>query len=134
MKTKLFLTVLFLLLGALLPATVDPAPTQASVAPSGTCSEWYTAGHCGAASAPGGSARLVTTRPGSSLGSPVGGTSALESSLAYGPQAAGWSALPHNGLGSRVNSLTISGSDLYAGGEFTRTADSAVSNLNHIAK
>ena len=48
-----------------------------------------------------------------------------------------WSALPHNGLNmvnGQVNALAVSGSDLYVGGEFTQTADGAVTNLNNIAK
>lgn len=49
-----------------------------------------------------------------------------------------WSALPNNGLGGgpfpSVNALAMNGSDLYAGGWFTQSADSAVPNLNFIAK
>ena len=47
-----------------------------------------------------------------------------------------WYALDHNGLNYimyGVCALAVSGSDLYVGGEFTQTKDSAVTNLNHIA-
>jgi trimeric autotransporter adhesin len=46
-----------------------------------------------------------------------------------------WSALANDGLNSyAVYALAVSGSDLYVGGYFTGTADSAATNLNHIAK
>jgi hypothetical protein len=44
-----------------------------------------------------------------------------------------WSALPNHGLNSPVNVLAVSGSDLYVGGYFNQTADSAIT-LNYIAK
>ena len=45
-----------------------------------------------------------------------------------------WSALPNNGLDGSVWTIAVMGSDLYVGGVFTQTADSTVTNLNHIAK
>ncbi len=45
-----------------------------------------------------------------------------------------WSPLSNNGLNSSINSLAISGGNLYVGGAFTRTSDSAVTNLNRIAR
>lgn len=54
--------------------------------------------------------------------------------------AGAWEALPHGGLnnveyaGDIVASLVVSGSDLYVGGNFSQTADGAISNLNSIAK
>ncbi len=46
-----------------------------------------------------------------------------------------WSAFPNNGLnGIFVLALAFSGSDLYVGGYFDRTADSLVTNLNRIAR
>lgn len=44
-----------------------------------------------------------------------------------------WSALPNQGLDGYVTALTISGSDLYAGGEFTETNDGVMLNLGNIA-
>ncbi|MEW6363960.1 MAG: IPT/TIG domain-containing protein [Acidobacteriota bacterium] len=46
-----------------------------------------------------------------------------------------WSALANQGLSPQpVNVLAASGSDLYVGGDFMRTYDWNVVNLNHIAK
>ena len=48
-----------------------------------------------------------------------------------------WSAFAHNGLGGGslgATAFAVNGSDLYVGGDFTRTADSAVTTLNGIAK
>ena len=45
-----------------------------------------------------------------------------------------WSALPNNGLNDGVNALAVKGMILYVGGEFTKTSDNAVKNLNSIAK
>lgn len=54
-----------------------------------------------------------------------------------------WSALPHNGLNGAVLAIYVDPppvpcptcySTVYIGGAFTRTADSLVTNLNHIAK
>jgi hypothetical protein len=45
-----------------------------------------------------------------------------------------WSALNNMGLnGYYVDALAVMGSDLYVGGNFTQTADGAVTTLNHIA-
>ncbi len=50
----------------------------------------------------------------------------------------GWSALAHNGFNNvqygNVGALAVSGSDLYAGGEFTQTFDGTVKDLNSIAR
>src|SRR5262245_46944025 len=48
--------------------------------------------------------------------------------------AGAWSALPHGGLNGPVLALAVSGTARYVGGNFTQTADGAVTNLNHIAK
>ena len=46
-----------------------------------------------------------------------------------------WSALGNNGLNSSgVFALAVIGSDLYAGGVFSQTADGTVTNLNNIAR
>jgi N-acetylneuraminic acid mutarotase len=45
-----------------------------------------------------------------------------------------WFAMPGNGLNSTVYSLNITGSKLYVGGDFSRTANSSVTNLNRIAR
>jgi len=46
-----------------------------------------------------------------------------------------WSPLPNNGLSWTVNALAVNGADdLYAGGDFTKTADGSVTNLMHIAR
>lgn len=44
-----------------------------------------------------------------------------------------WSALPRTGLNDTVYAVAVSGSDLYAGGAFTGTADGALTR-NHFAK
>lgn len=45
-----------------------------------------------------------------------------------------WSPLPHQGLNAGVNALAVSGTSLYVGGAFTKTADQQVTNLNYIAR
>jgi N-acetylneuraminic acid mutarotase len=45
-----------------------------------------------------------------------------------------WEPLPHNGLNGYVNTIFTHGSDLYVGGSFLTTGDSAVENLNHVAR
>jgi len=45
-----------------------------------------------------------------------------------------WSALANNSLNNYVYALAVSGSDLYVGGGFTRTADGMVTNLGSIAR
>jgi hypothetical protein len=45
-----------------------------------------------------------------------------------------WAALAHTGLDNDVYALTVSGNNLFVGGNFSRTADSAVTNLNNIAR
>ena len=50
------------------------------------------------------------------------------------PGAPAWTSLASNGLNNTVYALTVNGSDLYVGGEFTQTADGNVTDLNHIAK
>ncbi|MBS1795409.1 MAG: carboxypeptidase regulatory-like domain-containing protein [Acidobacteria bacterium] len=45
-----------------------------------------------------------------------------------------WSPLSHNGLNSVVSALAVKDNDLYVGGFFARTFDSAVTNLNRIAR
>ena len=45
-----------------------------------------------------------------------------------------WHALPADGTASNVNALERSGSDLYVGGYFTKTGDSSITNLGHIAR
>lgn len=45
-----------------------------------------------------------------------------------------WSSLPNDGLNGAVNTILVSGSDLYAGGRFTKSGDTTVTNLNHITK
>lgn len=45
-----------------------------------------------------------------------------------------WKALPNHGLNETADALTIVGKDLYVGGNFTQSADGAVTNLNNIAK
>jgi len=52
----------------------------------------------------------------------------------YNTTTSAWSALLNNGLNGTVWSLAVSGSALYVGGDFTTTADGAVTNLNRIAK
>jgi hypothetical protein len=44
-----------------------------------------------------------------------------------------WYTLSNSGLNGDVTGLTVSGDDLYAGGNFTQTADAAIS-LGHIAR
>ncbi len=45
-----------------------------------------------------------------------------------------WSALANDGLAGIVLGLAISGDNLYAGGDFSRTFDDAVLNLNNVAR
>jgi len=57
----------------------------------------------------------------------------------YDPTTERWSKLPGGGLvnqfgGGRVHIIVIVGNQLYAGGEFSRTADGSVTNLNGIAR
>src|SRR5207253_2742051 len=44
-----------------------------------------------------------------------------------------WAALAHNGLNAGVSAVAVIGTDLYAGGTFSATRDSVVTNLNRIA-
>ena len=44
-----------------------------------------------------------------------------------------WSGLAHTGLNQFVYALSVNGSSLYVGGNFIRTADNGVTNLNTIA-
>ena len=53
----------------------------------------------------------------------------------YDTNAGTWHALPNQGLnGTTVWDLAVSGTDLYVGGDFTKTFDGAVTNLNYIAR
>ena len=52
----------------------------------------------------------------------------------YDTTANTWHALSNQGLSKDVNALTVSGSNLYAGGDFIQTGDGTVTNLNHIAR
>ncbi len=52
----------------------------------------------------------------------------------YGTGSTTWSVLAHNGLDGIVYALAVDGTNLYVGGNFTQTSDSAVTGLNHIAK
>ena len=52
----------------------------------------------------------------------------------YDTTGGAWHALPDQGLDATVTALAVSGSDLYAGGSFTQTADGTVTNLNYIAR
>lgn len=45
-----------------------------------------------------------------------------------------WSPLSNNGLNGTVYSLSISGGNLYVGGDFSRTANNVVLNLNRVAR
>jgi hypothetical protein len=45
-----------------------------------------------------------------------------------------WSALPNEGLSQRVRDMEMIGSDLYAGGKFTTTYDSTLTDLGGIAR
>lgn len=45
-----------------------------------------------------------------------------------------WSALPNQGLNSRVSALEVVGNDLYVGGDFRRTYDNTNHDLKSIAK
>lgn len=45
-----------------------------------------------------------------------------------------WSALPNHGLNNIVFALAVSGTSLYAGGQFSKSADNTVTNLNNIAR
>jgi hypothetical protein len=45
-----------------------------------------------------------------------------------------WSALANSGLNDPVWSMAVIGTDLYVGGDFSQTADGAVTNLNRIAR
>ncbi|HMS42296.1 MAG TPA: kelch repeat-containing protein, partial [Pyrinomonadaceae bacterium] len=51
----------------------------------------------------------------------------------YNPATKTWSALPNNGLNGPVFALAVSGDNLYVGGQFSQTANGAVTNLNNIA-
>ncbi|UCC52965.1 MAG: hypothetical protein JSV68_03175 [Anaerolineaceae bacterium] len=58
----------------------------------------------------------------------------------YDTKAGTWNALPHQGLGGgywpmpSVRALALSGSNLYVGGNFTRTGDGVLANLGRIAR
>ena len=52
----------------------------------------------------------------------------------YDTTAGTWHALNNQGLDSTVFALAVSGSDLYAGGEFGQTGDGSLANLGHIAR
>ena len=45
-----------------------------------------------------------------------------------------WQPLANKGLNGTVWVISVDGSDLYVGGNFTESADGQVTNLNHIAK
>jgi hypothetical protein len=45
-----------------------------------------------------------------------------------------WHALANGGLNGVVNSLAVSGSEVYVGGAFTQTANGTVTGLSHIAR
>jgi N-acetylneuraminic acid mutarotase len=45
-----------------------------------------------------------------------------------------WHALPNKGLNEPVESLTQSGDDLFVGGDFQKTFDGSVTDLNNIAR
>ena len=45
-----------------------------------------------------------------------------------------WQALPNKGLSRRVRAFAMIGSDLYVGGQFTKTVDGAVTGLGGVAR
>jgi N-acetylneuraminic acid mutarotase len=45
-----------------------------------------------------------------------------------------WHALPNQGLGGSVSAMALDGSDLYVGGDFTRTDDGTLTSLGRIAR
>jgi hypothetical protein len=52
----------------------------------------------------------------------------------YDTAAGTWHALPNQGLNDGVCALSVAGSDLYVGGQFTQTGDGALTNLGRIAR
>jgi len=52
----------------------------------------------------------------------------------YNTTAGTWHALPNKGLNGYVNTLAVSGDDLYVGGRFTQTGDGSLTDLGHIAR
>jgi N-acetylneuraminic acid mutarotase len=60
------------------------------------------------------------------------GTVVLGHMARFDTIAPAWHTLPNSGLNGDVTGLTVSGDVLYAGGNFTQTADAAIS-LGHIA-
>jgi trimeric autotransporter adhesin len=52
----------------------------------------------------------------------------------YDTSTGTWHALNNQGLDNTVYALTVVGSDLYVGGEFTQTGDGSLANLGRIAR
>ena len=58
----------------------------------------------------------------------------LGSIVHYDTTAGEWHALPNQGLDGWVETLAVSGDDLYVGGYFTQTADGSLTDLYNIAR
>ncbi len=52
----------------------------------------------------------------------------------YDTTAGEWHTLPNRGLKNIVNTLTVSGDDLYVGGHFKGTGDGSLTDLGYIAR
>ena len=52
----------------------------------------------------------------------------------YNTTTATWHALPNQGLDEAVRALAVVGSDLYVGGNFTKTGDGSLTKLGRIAR
>ena len=52
----------------------------------------------------------------------------------FDPTSQTWNPLPNQGVNGEVNTMVVSGSDIYVGGYFTRSGDLAVRHLGRIAR